>query len=87
MFKDFKKHIIHYIFLIAILSLGFGSFMLTGYDRSMQEKIAVLIALSYFGWGMIHHYLQDDLHPKIVVEYVLFSAIVLIVLFSLIIRA
>lgn len=77
---EIQKHIIHYIFLIVILFCGFGSFWIAGFDRLLQQRIAVLICFSYFSWGMIHHYLKDDLHPKIVVEYLLISALVLLVL-------
>lgn len=81
--SDFKKHSLHYIFLSAILFLGFGSFLMVSYDRLLQEKIAYLIAFSYFSWGMIHHFLKDDLHLKIVIEYLLISSLVLVVLLSI----
>lgn len=87
MIKNLKKNAVHYLFLLLILVLGFGSFFLVSYDRSLQQKIAVLISLSYFCWGVIHHLLQDDLHPKIVIEYLLISALAFLVLFALVQRA
>ncbi len=87
MIKDINKHLLHYLFLIAILSLGFSSFLFVSYDRSLQLMISILICVSYFLWGMIHHFLKDDLHLKIVVEYLLISALVFLILFSIIGRA
>ena len=87
MTDDFKKYVAHYIFLIAILMLGFGSFILVSFDRSLQLKISMLIAGSYFSWGVIHHFLKDDLHPRVMVEYLLFSLMTFLVLFFIVVRA
>lgn len=85
--SSIRKHLLHYIFLLAILFLGFGSFLLVGYDRQLQTNISVLISVSYFSWGMVHHFLKDDLHPKIVLEYLLISALVFLLLFTIVQRA
>jgi hypothetical protein len=85
--KNIEKHLVHYLFLIAILVVGFGSFFLASYDKTLQVKIIFLISASYFFWGMIHHFLKDDLNLKIMIEYLLISALAFLVLFSLIGRA
>lgn len=87
MIANFKKHLTHYLFLIAILVVGFGSFFLVNYDKIMQAGVLMLVSVSYFFWGMIHHFLEDDLHPRIVVEYLVISALAFLVLYSLIQRA
>lgn len=85
--EDINKHLTHYIFLVAMLFISFGSFLYVSYDKSLQLMISFLICVSYFVWGIIHHFLKDDLHIKIVVEYLLISALVFLILFSIIGRA
>lgn len=67
--------------------MGFGSFLLVGHDRSLQLQISFFISFSYFLWGIVHHFLKDDIHPKIVIEYLLFSALSFLILYSIIQRA
>jgi len=41
----------------------------------MQILIGVLLSVLYATWGIIHHAMAGDLHPKVVVEYLLVGAI------------
>lgn len=86
MIEDIKKHLLHYLFLAIILFFGFVVFLLVGFDKTLQMNIAVLTIVSYFLWGMIHHFLKDDLHLKIVIEYLLITALSLVLILSLLYR-
>lgn len=72
--------------LIIILSLGFGSFLYYSFERQTQFTIAILTCLSYTVWGIVHHYAENNLNWKIVVEYSMFSALAIVIIDSLILR-
>jgi len=78
-----KTHIYHFGVLLIILATGTLMFFYTQGDRTLQFVIGIVTALAYVGWGCIHHALQKDLHPKVVVEYVLMAAIAVVVLATL----
>jgi len=44
-------------------------------NKVMQILAGVLLSILYITWGMIHHAMQGDLYPKVVVEYLLVGAI------------
>jgi hypothetical protein len=78
------KHLPHYLILFGILLAGFFGLALFGYDRNFQVAVAFATAASYVAWGISHHYLHDDLHFEVVVEYAIVAALGLVILFSLI---
>ncbi len=84
--KEFSIYRVHYAFLFIILFFGFISFLATASDHVLQFRIAVLTALAYVGWGFIHHTLKGDLFLKIVVEYMLVAALVLVLLWTVLLR-
>ncbi|MBI3576766.1 hypothetical protein HY086_01870 [Candidatus Gottesmanbacteria bacterium] len=75
-----KTHIIHFIFLLAILAVGIAAFFAAQGNSSLQFIIGLVTAVSYVVWGMIHHAMEGDLHKKIVIEYVLIAAIAVLLL-------
>lgn len=82
-----KHHsIISYIFLVLLLLLAvLGTFYYQGYGQK-QLIVIELTALLYFLWGVLIHYLEGDLHIKIVVEYLLIAVLAMIILRGAIIR-
>lgn len=84
--KDFKTYRVHYAFLLIILFLGLISFLVMASDPNLQFRIAVLTVLAYVGWGIVHHLLKGDLYLKIVVEYVLVAALVMVLLWTVLLR-
>ena len=71
--KELHMHMSHYLLLILIIGLGmFGIYYSTG-NPGNQFIAVCLTSFFYFLWGTIHHYVDGDLHPKIVVEYLLIS--------------
>ena len=85
--EDVRIHLIHYLVLVAILTIGLGSLLVFSYDRNLQLLIGGATALAYFFWGIIHHRLEDNIHLKVVVEYMLVAAIATLILFILLWRS
>jgi len=74
----------HYLILFAGLFLGlifFFSF------PSLKIGSVIGLCLFYFFWGVFHHWLEKDLHIKIILEYFLVALIACFILLSLIWRA
>lgn len=86
MFEDIKTHTLHYLILITILTIGFGSVFVFSEKRNAQFLLGGLTAVLYVLWGVIHHYMEDDLNLKIVIEYTLIAALSVTILFSLLLR-
>ena len=70
---DLHFHMVHYMVLVLLLSVMGLFYFLTVGNSHLQFKIVILTASMYFAWGMVHHYLEGDLHPKIMVEYLLIA--------------
>ena len=87
MIKKTAKHLLHYLPLIGVLLAGSFAFWFFSYNRAFQIVIAVVMAVSYVLWGVIHHMLHKDLHLSTVVEYVVIASLGLIIIFSVIFRA
>lgn len=79
-------HIWHYTVLIFMLILGITFIFLFSGQPDKQFISAVIISAAYFLWGVVHHKLEGDLHPKIVVEYLLIALLALLLLKGAIFR-
>jgi hypothetical protein len=66
--------------LSVILIIGVISFMKFTGNQSAQLLIGIMIAIFYAIWGILHHWLDKSLHRKVVIEYLLISAIAIMVL-------
>lgn len=75
-----KPHIIHFIILLAILGIGVAMFFYESGNQLTQLAVGIVSSIAYVTWGIIHHTLQQDLHRKVVVEYVLIGVIAVILL-------
>lgn len=84
MWTEVKKHIIHYLVLFAILGLGLWGFWFFSYRAVAQIFIILAVAVLYVLWGMAHHYLENNLNFKIVVEYTAMAALASTVLIIMI---
>ena len=81
---EFTKHLPHYLVLLGIFSLGFFGFVHFPYDKVLQTAITIAVCVSFVVWGTLHHHIHDDLHPKIVLEYVGTAVLGAVILLSLI---
>ena len=78
-----KYYYLHFGVLIIILSLGISLFFYAQGNRSIQLAVGIATSLAYIAWGIIHHAMQRDLYPKVVVEYVLMGLIAILLLMTI----
>lgn len=85
--KIFKKEsFLHYLVLAFFFTLAIVSFTILSFNQLFQALVAVFMAVIYIFWGILHHYIHDDLYPSVVIEYLLVASIGLVIVFSLILR-
>lgn len=77
---NLKIHIFHYLILALVLAAGVLFLFMYQGKPQIQFYIGIGLAISYLSWGVIHHYLAEDLHKKHVVEYGLFALLGLFLL-------
>lgn len=82
-----KEHVIHYLILLVILDLAVAGFVLFSFDRMYQSAVVMAMGIFYVIWGAFHHYLSDDFHPKVILEYILIAFLANLVILSLLFRA
>jgi hypothetical protein len=83
MHKHLKKHSYHiyYYFILAlILLLGVTFFFFYNGNKPSQFIVIVITSMAYFLWGVVHHIVDNDLHPKIVVEYLLIALLAIFII-------
>lgn len=73
--KPFKKHYIYYSVAVVIQLLGFLLVFFVADTKSIQMSIIIFMTILFTAWGLIHHYFHHDLHPKVVIEYVLMGTL------------
>ena len=82
MFAKLYEHAPYYISLISILVVGF-LVIYNSPNRSFQIGVYIAITFFYVLWGIMHHTINHDLSPKIVIEYILIGAFGLTIIFFL----
>lgn len=85
--KDIKSYFHHYFVLLIILNLGIGLFYFLRFNPFYQLVVILATSLAYLFWGIIHHWLAEDLHLKVILEYFLFACLVVLIILSLLFRA
>lgn len=85
--KEIRKHSNHYLVLLVILDIGAGMFYFLRFSPSYQVLVLLATSLSYLLWGIIHHWLAEDLHFKVVLEYLLVALLANLLILSLLFRA
>lgn len=63
-------HFPHYVALLGIFVCAIIGFSLFPWDRVFQLSVVIATSASYVAWGIVHHFLHDDLYFEVVVEYV-----------------
>jgi hypothetical protein len=66
---------IEYLSLATLLTLSFLIFIFLPLDVHQKRWLVSFTAVGYFLWSLYHHYHRGDLHPSIVVEYLLILAL------------
>lgn len=75
--NKFLRHHPYYLLEALYLIIGFCAVLIFSYSASLQLMILIFVLICYVGIGFIHHQIHHDLKPKIVLEYVLISLLVL----------
>lgn len=81
MHKKLLTHAGYYFSLLAILVLGLLLTFLATPDFILQVVIILATIFLYVFWGMLHHLLNHELTPKIMVEYMLIGLLGISILF------
>lgn len=81
--NDFAHHPTHYFVLLCILVVGLWGIFWFDYFPAMRMSVMISMAAAYVTWGVVHHSHHRNLHPKIVVEYVLMAVLAVLVFASL----
>ncbi len=84
--KDFSRHPLHYFTLLSLMLVGLWGIFWFSFQPAVQLIIIIAMSVSYVVWGIIHHYEHKDLHPKIVLEYILVAMLAILVFGSLLLR-
>ena len=69
--KNLHKHFWHYLVYLVIFGVGLTLVVVTKGNASLQAMFLMMTAFIYFLWAMVHHYVHHQLHPRVVVEYIL----------------
>ena len=84
MLRELYQNRLHYAFLF--LGLGLGMIFFFSLAEFRIQSVVGLCSF-YFIWGVIHHWLDKDLHFKIVLEYLLVALTGCVILLSVVWRA
>lgn len=82
-----RTNLLHYSVLVVMMNIAVGAFLFFSFNHTYQLIILLVTGISYILWGIIHHHLQDDLHLKVAVEYILVALLAEIIILSLLLRA
>lgn len=67
--KIFSKYWPDFLVLFLILLIGAYAFLHFSYSSQLQEIVIVILGLSYFLWGIVHHWRDRTLYFRVVLEY------------------
>lgn len=78
-FREIKEKPVEYIVLLAIFLTAFVLFSIFSADHYLERLIVYGTSAAYFLWSLYHHHRRGDLHPSIVIEYLVFIALAIVV--------
>ncbi len=70
MLHEATQHLAHYFTLVGIVLVALWGFLSFPQDQMFQSVIAISFGVSFVAWGIIHHHIHEELHSKIVLEYI-----------------
>ena len=79
--------VLQYLVLLIILLLSGWFFLKFNYLKQVQMLVLCLTGFVYIVWGIVHHYLEGDLHPKIIFEYLSTAVLGVIIIWFLLLRS
>ena len=72
---------LYLLVLVVMISLGAGTFLLLHGFPQYQLVIGITTAVFYSIWGLLYQRTKGGIHIKVVIEYLLVSAIAILLLF------
>lgn len=81
MIKNLKTHRAYYLLLAGMQAAGFVLVLFAKGDKQLVMMYVILSTCFYFVWALVHHYVNHDLHAKVVLEYILMSLLGLSVMY------
>lgn len=78
-----SKHVMYYLFAGAIFLIGLVLIALNDHDNKLQALFIAMTATCYLLWSSVHHYVHHQLHPRVVVEYILIASLGIVLSFFL----
>jgi len=81
------KELKYYLGLAAALAIGLALFLLFDYHRQVQILIVFAMGVVYVLWGIIYHQAKNQLHFRLVLEYVAIAVIACLSVVFLLLRA
>ncbi len=73
-----KEHLLHYLILFLILTLGLVGFVVFRFRPQLQLLVVGLTVGGYILWGIAHHYTEERLRWEVVGEYILVGVLVFV---------
>ena len=80
------RHAFDITLLAAIIIFGLGGILFYRFDPAAQIAVVLLMCTLYVAWGTFHHWHEQNLLGKIVLEYVSVSALVAFILIIFLLR-
>jgi len=78
--KEVKKNLLDYLFLFTAGVFFVVSLNMFKGERMLEFVVLLGFASFYIVWGIYHHILEDTLHLKTVIEYILIAFTVVFLL-------
>lgn len=69
--KNLQKHFLHYFVYLLIFGGGLTLVFIFAGNAHAQSMALMMTVFIYFLWAMVHHYVHHELHPRVVIEYIL----------------
>ncbi len=82
--KELKRGLFDYLLLITAGILFLVSLNVFKGERLLEFIILFIFVSFYILWGLYHHIIEDTLHLKIVLEYVLIAFTIMFLLKNII---
>ena len=77
---EVTRHLQHYISLLAIVGVSLWGFLSFPKDKTFQSAIAIAFGVAFVAWGIIHHHIHEELHSRIIWEYIATAVLGVVVL-------
>ena len=82
--KKIRKHLLYYVSLLIIFSIGFFLTVLVSPNLNLQKITISATIVSYVLWGIFHHYKNHELTRRIMIEYILIGLLGLSIVFFIV---